>query len=136
MIPHYLLAYLITACVFLVLDVVWLSWIARQFYFDRLGEILRDQPNFFAAGAFYAIYIAGIVIFVITPAIRLDSAQHALVYGALFGFIAYGTYDMTNYATLKNWPFVVAAVDMAWGACLTGLSAFAGYLGTRYLLNG
>jgi uncharacterized membrane protein len=76
--------------------------------------------------------VIGVVFFAVVPALRADSAAMALVYGALFGFFAYATYDMTNYATLRNWPLVVSLVDIAWGTCLTGVSALAGYLATRF----
>jgi uncharacterized membrane protein len=133
---QYLTAYAITACVFLGIDFVWLSNVAKSFYFDRLGGLLLDRPNIGAAAAFYALYVVGIVIFAVAPALREGSAVTALVYGALFGFFAYATYDMTNYATLKNWSFTVSVVDTAWGTCLTGVSALIGYLGTQALRLG
>jgi uncharacterized membrane protein len=128
---QYLIAYSVTAVIFLGIDFIWLSQIAKTFYFDRLGDLLLDKPNLGAAATFYAIYVVGVVIFSVAPALRAESATAALVYGALFGFFAYATYDMTNYATLKNWPLEVAFVDIAWGACLTGFSALFGYLVTR-----
>jgi uncharacterized membrane protein len=133
---QYLTAYAITACVFLGIDFVWLSNVAKSFYIDRLGGLLLDRPNIGAAAAFYALYVVGIVIFAVAPALREGSAVTALVYGALFGFFAYATYDMTNYATLKNWSFTVSVVDTAWGTCLTGVSALIGYLGTQALRLG
>ena len=133
---RYLVAYLATAFVFLAIDAMWLSWAARRFYVDRLGDLLRDNPNMRAAAVFYAIYVVGIVFFAVAPAFRDGSALTALSHGALFGFLAYATYDMTNYATLRNWPLSVSLVDMVWGACLTGLSALLGYLGTQLVLQG
>ena len=88
-----------------------------------------------AAAVFYAVYVVGIVIFAVAPALRETSAGTALVYGALFGFFAYATYDMTNYATLRNWSLTVSLVDTAWGTALTGASALLGYLGTRLLMQ-
>lgn len=133
---QYLTAYAITACVFLGFDFAWLSKVAKSFYFDRLGGLLLDRPNIGAAAAFYALYVVGIVIFALAPALREGSAVTAIAYGALFGFFAYATYDMTNYATLKNWSFTVSIVDTAWGTCLTGVSALIGYLGTQALRLG
>ncbi len=130
---QYLAAYAVTSFVFFAIDFVWLSRIAKRFYFDRLGDILLDRPNLGAAAAFYAVYVVGIVIFAVAPALREQSAVTALVYGALFGFFAYATYDMTNYATLRNWSLTVSLVDIAWGTCLTGVSALLGYLGTRLI---
>lgn len=128
---QYLTAYAVTAAVFLGIDFVWLSKIAKRFYFERLGDLLLEKPNIGAAVAFYAIYVVGIIIFAVVPALREQSAATALVYGALFGFFAYATYDMTNYATLRNWSLTVSLVDIAWGTFLTGISAWLGYLGTR-----
>ncbi|MEC9344312.1 MAG: DUF2177 family protein [Pseudomonadota bacterium] len=129
----HVVAYVATAIVFLAVDFVWLTRIARDFYFARLGEMLLTQPRLGVAAAFYLVYVVGIVVFAVMPALRADSARPAIVLGALFGCIAYATYDITNYATLKNWPFAVVVVDIAWGAFLTGLAAFAGYQVTRLL---
>ena len=135
MMAQYLTAYGVTAVVFLVIDFIWLSQVARGFYFERLGELLLDKPNMGAAAAFYAIYVVGVVIFSVAPALRTDSATTALVYGGLFGFFAYATYDMTNYATLRGWPLEVSLVDTAWGTCLTGVSALLGYSVTRLIFH-
>ncbi|MCC0014907.1 MAG: DUF2177 family protein [Rhodobiaceae bacterium] len=130
----HLLAYATTAAVFLVIDYVWLAHLARGFYADRLGHLLLERPNVGAAVTFYAIYVAGIVFFATLPALKSGSASSALVLGALFGFFAYATYDMTNYATLKGWPLAVVMVDVAWGTVLSGLAALAGFHATRLLL--
>lgn len=132
---QYLIAYIVTAVFFLVVDVIWLSQIARKFYFERLGGMLLDKPNLVAAGAFYALYVIGIVIFAVAPALSAESAVTALVFGALFGFFAYATYDMTNYATLRNWSLTISLVDILWGTCLTGVSTWVGYWGTRLLFH-
>lgn len=127
----YLAAYLGAAIVFLAIDFVWLTRIARQFYFEKIGDLLLERPNLGAAAAFYAVYVIGIVFFAVAPAIRSGSGLTAIGHGMLFGLLAYATYDMTNYATLKNWSLTVALVDMAWGAVLTGTAAFAGYHAAR-----
>jgi uncharacterized membrane protein len=129
----YLLAYASTALAFLAIDYVWLAHVARAFYADRLGHLLLERPNLGAAAVFYAIYVVGIVFFATLPALKSGSASTALMLGALFGFFAYATYDMTNYATLKDWPISVVIVDVAWGAALTGLAAAAGFHATRML---
>lgn len=128
-----LTAYGTTLVVFLAIDSVWLGLIARNFYFDRLRPLMLDQPNWAAAGGFYAVYVIGIVIFAVWPALRGDSWWTALSMGALFGFFAYATYDMTNYATLRNWPVELVVVDVAWGAVLTGTAAMLGFFLTRLL---
>lgn len=124
-------AYFTTAIVFLIIDYVWLTQIANRFYTDRIGHLLMDKPNMVAAGAFYIIYVVGIVIFAVIPALKNDSFAYAVAFGAMFGFFTYATYDFTNYATLKNWPVIVVVVDVAWGATLSAISAGAGFLLTR-----
>ncbi len=124
----YLFAYIGSAVVFLGLDYVWLSRIARDFYASSLGGLMREAPDFLAAGVFYLFYIGGIVFFAVMPA---ESWKGALLRGALLGLLAYGTYDMTNLATLKGWPWRMAAVDMAWGTALTALAALGGYLAAK-----
>lgn len=102
-----------------VFDAFWLSVVANKFYKSQIGHLLLEKPNMAAAVTFYLIYVAGIVAFVLAPALQKGSLQYALGYGALFGFVAYATYDLTNLATLKGWPLKLVVVDMAWGAVLT-----------------
>ncbi|AYD01588.1 DUF2177 family protein [Neorhizobium sp. NCHU2750] len=123
----YILAYIGTAIAFLCLDFLWLGTVATGFYKSRIGELLLAQPNFIAAGLFYLVYVAGIVYFAVQPALVSGSWTTAAVAGGILGLIAYGTYDMTNLATLKNWSPAVSAVDMAWGTVLTGFAASVGY---------
>ena len=126
-------AYLIAAIVFFAIDLVWILGIARGFYAANIGDLLLERPRLGAAAVFYAGYVAGIVYFAVAPALAEGSLTKALLNGALLGLIAYATYDMTNYATMKGFPLQVALADMAWGAALTAVSAGAGYLGTRML---
>lgn len=128
------IAYIITTVIFLALDFVWLTRIAQPFYFSRLGHLLRERPRIGVAAAFYAVYVLGIMIFALSPALRTGSSEQALLYGALFGFFAYATYNITNLATLKDWPQSVTFVDIAWGTTLTGLSAFIGFVGTQWVI--
>jgi uncharacterized membrane protein len=123
----FVVAYLATAIVFFGLDFVWLSRMLG-FYQSQLGGLLLDKPRLGYAGAFYALYVVGVVILVVLPATEGGSWVNALLGGALLGLVAYGTYDMTNMATLKAWPLQVALVDMAWGTVLTALAAAAGTL--------
>jgi uncharacterized membrane protein len=124
-------AYFFTAVVFLAVDYVWLSQVATRFYFDRIGHLLMDKPNMAAAGVFYVIYIVGIVFFAVAPALKADSLAVAVLYGAMFGFFTYATYDVTNFATLRDWPVIVTIVDVAWGTTLSAVSACGGYLFAR-----
>ena len=123
----YAKAYVASLVVFLAIDAVWLGLVARNFYADQLGGLMRDDVNFLAAGGFYLAYVAGIVFFAVAPALADGSWPRALLSGALLGLLAYGTYDMTNIATLKGWPVAMSLVDMAWGTALTGSAALAGY---------
>jgi len=125
---QYVWAYVATAVIFLAIDVVWLKWVARRFYAAGLAGLLREKPFLGVAAAFYAIYMLGVVLFAVSPALAAGSAWMALGYGAMFGLCAYATYDLTNYATLRNWPLSVSLVDTIWGAALTGVSALLGYL--------
>ena len=129
-----LLAYLLTAVVFFAIDLTWLGWVAKDLYRKHLGGFLSDQVNWTAAFIFYALFIVGIFIFAILPASEKNSLQHAVIYGALFGFFTYATYDLTNLATLKNWPLPIVFIDIIWGSILTGTVAAAGYWIVKKLL--
>lgn len=129
----HLKAYLATLVVFFALDFLWLGVVARGFYASQLGSLMRDDVNLLAAGGFYLAYVGGIVFFAVAPALSEGAWGRAAINGALLGLLAYGTYDMTNIATLKNWPTVMSVVDMGWGTLLTGVSALAGYLLARAL---
>ncbi len=122
-----ILSYFLTAIVFFAIDMAWLGFIAKNLYRKYLGALLSDTVNWYAAMIFYLIYIAGIFIFVINPAVEKQSVSSALVMGALFGFIAYATYDLTNYATLKGFPLKIVIIDMIWGTVLTTLVSLSGY---------
>lgn len=129
----YAKAYAATLVVFFGLDFLWLGVVARKFYASQLGDLMRDNINYIASGGFYLAYVAGIVFFAVLPAITEGSWSRAALNGALLGLLAYGTYDMTNIATLKDWPVAMSVVDMGWGGLLTCVSAVAGYSLTRVL---
>jgi uncharacterized membrane protein len=127
----YLLAYAATLLVFLAADFIWLGFLAKDFYQSQIGGLLLAKPELSAAAVFYLLYAVGVLLFVIVPAIQADQWLRASLYGALFGLIAYATYDLSNLATLKGWSLSLAVVDMLWGAFVTGLSATAGYFAGR-----
>jgi uncharacterized membrane protein len=122
--------YLLALAAFLVLDALWLGIIARRFYPSQIGFLLRSPPNWVAAGVFYLLYIAGLVVFVVSPGIRSGSLGQAVLRGAFFGLVTYATYDLTNLATVQRWPLLVTLVDLAWGtflcAATTALSVWLG----------
>ncbi|MEO0393669.1 MAG: DUF2177 family protein [Pseudomonadota bacterium] len=128
---NFIIAYLSTVLVFLGIDAVWLMFIIMDFYQAQLGDALLDKPNFGIAAGFYLIYTAGIVYFAVRPGLAAASWRVALVNGAFLGLLCYGTYDITNLATLKAWNWKIAAVDIPWGIFLTGTSALGGYALTR-----
>lgn len=97
---------------------VWLGLVAKDFYRSQIGALLKPDVNWTAAIIFYLLFIAGLVVFVISPAIEKGSWAHALLFGALFGLVCYATYDLTNLAVAKDWPLLVTIVDLAWGAVL------------------
>jgi uncharacterized membrane protein len=104
--------------VFFAIDMLWLGVVAKDFYRAQIGTLLKPDVNWIAAIIFYLIFIAGLVVFVITPAMEKGSWKHALLFGALFGFVCYATYDLTNLAVAKDWPLLVTIVDLVWGAVL------------------
>ena len=133
MIAYYLKVYLLTLAGFLAIDMVWLVVVARGFYRERLGFLLSDQPNWWAAISFYLLFVVGLLVFVIVPAMEAGSLRKALLLGAFFGLVTYATYDLTNHATIKNWPWIVTLVDMTWGAVLATTVSCIGYLAGRWL---
>jgi uncharacterized membrane protein len=126
--------YLLTIPVFFAIDMVWLGLVSRGFYRNNLGHLLREDVNWAAALVFYLLYIAGIMIFAVMPALENNSLRHAVLFGGLFGFFAYATYDLTNLATLKDWPLNVAVVDIVWGMVLTASVAAASFFIGRWLM--
>jgi uncharacterized membrane protein len=112
--------YLIALPVFFAIDLLWLGVIAKNFYNQQIGHLMKPQVNWIAAILFYLIFLAGMVIFVIAPAHIKGSWSYALGFGIMFGFITYATYDLTNLATLKGWPIKVVIVDLIWGMVLSG----------------
>jgi uncharacterized membrane protein len=111
-----------------VLDAAWLSTMVPLFYRPRLGALLLPRPVWWAAIAFYLLYGAGIVLFAVLPGIRAESLPRAVLLGAALGLVAYATYDLTNQATLRDWPVMITGLDLVWGMVLTGVAAAGGYL--------
>ncbi len=130
--PLSLVAYLSTVVIFLAIDFVWLSYAAKSFYKLHLGDLMLDKPNLGIAAGFYLTYAIAVVVLAVMPALRANDWTTALLYGALLGMAAYGTYDITNLATLKNWPAIVSVVDWIWGTVLTGCVAMLAFFVTRW----
>lgn len=120
--------YLLTVPVFFLIDMLWLGVVARDFYQYHLGHWLADEVNWVAAVCFYLFYIVGILVFAVMPALETGSLRRAAMLGGFFGLITYATYDLTNLATLRDWPLIVVFVDITWGGVLCALVATASYL--------
>ncbi len=120
--------FFISLAVFFAIDMVWLVLVAKSFYSKHLGFLMKPDVNWTAAVIFYLLFIAGLVTFVISPAVQKQSWVHAILFGGLFGLITYATYDLTNLATLKDWPLIVTLVDLAWGIVLSASVSVITYL--------
>ncbi len=128
-----LISYVLTFIVFLAIDMVWLGLIARNLYRKYLGDFLSDKVNWTAAFIFYLLFVIGISIFAIYPAVNKDSVTSAILMGALFGFFTYATYDLTNLATLKGWPLPIVFIDILWGAVLSATVALSGFYIVKWI---
>ncbi len=129
----YLALYGLTAVVFFAIDFVWLSLATSRIYAPYIGDLLLERPNLPVAAAFYLLYVIGVLVLASLPGYEKSSLADAVMRGAIFGLLAYGTYDLTNLATLKGWAWQVSAIDMVWGMTLTGTVAAAGYWIARLL---
>ncbi len=129
----YFIIYAASLLVFLVVDFIWLGWVAQSFYHRQLGELLSQRVNWPAAIAFYVIYIVGLMIFCVAPALSRTSLVNAMVLGALYGFFTYATYELTNYALIRHWPAALVPVDIAWGVVLCAIVSTGGYVVGRWL---
>jgi uncharacterized membrane protein len=129
----YLAAYLSTLVVFGVIDAGWLSTMGNILYRPLLGDLLAPSVRIIPAVAFYLVYPAGVVIFVVLPALREGTLSSAFLHGLLFGAVAYATYDLTNQATLRTWPFQITLIDIAYGAVASGLAAMLAVVAVRWL---
>ncbi|GAB4281766.1 MAG: DUF2177 family protein [Coriobacteriia bacterium] len=128
-----LIVYGASLIAFLGIDAVWLTTMSDRFYRKQLGDLMRDDPDLGVALAFYLLYVAGVLLLVVLPAAEKGSLLQAVGFGALLGVVAYGTYDITNLATVRDWPAVVTAVDLVWGGTLTGAVSAVGYLIARWV---
>jgi uncharacterized membrane protein len=124
----FLKLYCIALPIFFAADMVWLGVAAKNFYAKQIGFLMTPKINWAAAILFYLLFLAGLVVFVIATAVEKGSWVRALMFGALFGLVTYATYDLTNLATLKDWPLALTVVDLIWGMVLAGSVSIATYL--------
>ena len=125
---------LITALIFLIIDIIWLSFSVKSFYGPRIGHLFNDKPVMWAAAMFYIIYVFGLGVVIIEPSINFDDTYKFLFKAFMFGLVAYGTYNLTNMATVKGWSPSVVFVDMIWGGSLTAFSSYYGIFLAKKLL--
>ena len=124
----FLKTYLDTLPIFLAIDFIWLALIAKKFYAQHLGYLMKTNINFLSAGLFYLLFVLGLVVFSVLPALEKDSWTQADLLGGLLGLISYATYDLTNLATIKDWPLTVTIIDIIWGTFLGSLTSLISYL--------
>ncbi len=130
---YYIKLYFATFLVFFAVDMLWLGVISRTFYKKQLGFLMAPEVNWYAALIFYFLFILGILVFVVLPGLKENDLPVMLVKAALFGLITYATYDLTNLATVKDWPLVITIVDLIWGMVLTTIVSLAGFLFGRWM---
>lgn len=132
---YYLKLYFSTLLVFFAVDMVWLGMVARTFYRDQIGFLMAPSVNWLAAFLFYLLFIVGILVFVVLPGLKSGSTRDTLLKAALFGLITYATYDLTNLATVKDWPVAITIIDMIWGTFLASATTAASFFIGRWLLG-
>ena len=130
---YYIELYFATLIAFFAIDMVWLGLVARTFYQKHLGFLLTPNTNWLAAIIFYLLFILGILVFVVVPGLKDNSLRTTMLYAALFGLITYATYDLTNLATVKNWPLIVTVVDLIWGTVLSVAVSFVSFMAGKWL---
>lgn len=131
----YISLFIISTLIFFAIDMLWLGVLARNFYREKLAFVFTGDVNWVAAIIFYLIYIAGILYFIVIPGFEQHNWKMVLLNGALLGFLCYATYDLTNMATIKQWPLIVVLVDILWGTVLTGSVAVLSYLAAIHWLK-
>lgn len=130
----YIIAWVVAAAVFLTLDALWFARMVPRFYRPIIGEIMKPTPNLTAAAAFYIIYVGGVLFFAVEPGLEQGSAAKAMLNGAILGFFAYATFDLSNHAIMRSWSTKLTLVDMAWGTFATALASGAAYTAASALI--
>jgi uncharacterized membrane protein len=129
----FFITYIVTVPIFFIIDMLWLGVIAKPIYNKYLGYIMSENIKWGSAITFYLLFILGLVFFAISPALEAGSFWKAVLYGALFGFFAYMTYELTNHAIIRDWPWQIVIIDIVWGTVLGGLVSGLGYYFTKLL---
>ncbi len=126
--------YVVAVVIFLAIDLIWLGVVARSFYQAQMGHLMRPNVNWSAAIAFYMVFVLGIVVLSVMPAVERQSLSHAIILGGLLGLVTYAAYDLTNLATLDGFPFRVALVDLVWGTVLCASVSAITFLASKHLI--
>ncbi|SHJ31513.1 Uncharacterized membrane protein [Desulfatibacillum alkenivorans DSM 16219] len=132
-IKNTLAAYALTLLVYMAGDILWVGFFAKGYYHRRMGALFSDHVNWIAASLFYLIFVCGVLVFVVYPAISGDNFKEALWKGMLFGLVTYGTFDLVSMALFKGWHADVVVIDMAWGMVITGAVSAAGFFIVKWL---
>ena len=129
LVPHWsdVRNYFILLFIFLAIDMFWLTVIAKKLYAEKLGYLMAPKANLIAALIFYLLFVVGMQFFVVNPALTADSWKLALFPGLLFGLVTYATYDLTNLATIRDWPLLITGIDLLWGSFVTGVTSLLGF---------
>jgi uncharacterized membrane protein len=130
---YYFKLYLASLIVFFAVDMMWLAFVARSFYKKYLGYLMAPTVHWIPALIFYLLFILGVMVFVVIPGVRENSLQSTILRAALYGLVTYATYDLTNLATVNNWPLAVTLVDLAWGTVLSVIVSIAGFFAAKWL---
>jgi uncharacterized membrane protein len=130
----HLVAWAVAFVVLLVIDVIWLGFVAKGMYQQGMGDLMSPQPRLAFAAVFYLLYPIGLLVFAIVPGVEAQSVVRAALLGGLFGLFCYGTYDLTNLAVVRNWPLALSFIDIAWGTLVSGVSAAAGAVAMRWFI--
>lgn len=126
--------YLIALPVFLIIDAIWLGFIARNLYQEQIGFLMKSDVNWIATISFYLLFILGLVVFVVSPALQAGQWSRALLLGILFGLVTYATYDLTNLATIEGWPLTVTIIDLVWGMFIaSSVSTITYFLANNFI---
>lgn len=133
MTAYYIKLYVVTLVAFFIIDMIWLGVVARTLYNKHLGFLMAPSPNWLAAILFYLLFIVGILVFVVVPGLKDNSLPMTLLRAALFGLITYATYDLTNLATVKDWPLLITVVDLIWGTVLSVAVSFVSFMAGKWL---
>jgi uncharacterized membrane protein len=128
----YIIAYIGALVIFCAMDFIWLAVVAKKIYQIHMGALMLTEPNWVAAAIFYLLYILGLLVFAVIPALRSQSFIMALNLGAFLGLIAYGSYDLTNLATLKGWSLTLSVIDISWGIVVSAVASSAGFMAVRF----